>query len=226
MPAPQAADDSGRAAKWSRPTEMDECDSTPVARWIFAGRRAGHPLVALIYFSPNYPLHGNRRMNPVFRLALATIAAVTGIATLAGAQTSGAPLASRDTHSDSVAVASAVSQFHEALTRGDSVSALSFLASDAVVLEGGSMESRSEYRSHHLSSDIKFAQAVRSVRSPIKVVVSGETAWTTGTSTAQGEFNGRAINSTGAELMVLTRTPTGWKIRSIHWSSRSRRTTP
>jgi hypothetical protein len=36
-------------------------------------------------------------------------------------------------------------------------------------------------------------------------------------------MNGRAINSSGAELMVLVRTSSGWKISAIHWSSRARR---
>jgi ketosteroid isomerase-like protein len=46
-------------------------------------------------------------------------------------------------------------------------------------------------------------------------------AWATSTSTARGEFRGRPVNSEGAELMVLTRTPEGWKISAIHWSSRT-----
>ncbi len=124
---------------------------------------------------------------------------------------------------DSSAVVTAVNTYHDALSRGDSARALTILADDAVVLESGGVESRSEYRSHHLSSDIAFAKAVKSDRSPLTVIVDGNTAWTAGTSTTVGQFNGRAINSVGAESMVLTKTPDGWKIRSIHWSSRNRR---
>lgn len=124
---------------------------------------------------------------------------------------------------DSAEVVQTVTNYHKALTSGDSLTALTLLATDAVILESGGMETRSEYRSHHLPGDIAFARAVKSVRSPLKVVVAGSTAWTFGTSTAQGEFNGRPINSLGAESMVLTRTPNGWRIRSIHWSSRNRR---
>jgi hypothetical protein len=36
-------------------------------------------------------------------------------------------------------------------------------------------------------------------------------------------MNGRAINSVGAELMVLVRSGSTWKIAAIHWSSRQRR---
>jgi ketosteroid isomerase-like protein len=124
---------------------------------------------------------------------------------------------------DSAAVAGVVNQFHDALEKGDSATALSLLASDAVVLESGRLETRNEYRSHHLSSDIQFSRAIKAVRAPLKVVVVGDIAWTSGTSTAQGDFNGRAVNTTGAESMVLSRSSGGWKIRSIHWSSRARR---
>jgi hypothetical protein len=47
-------------------------------------------------------------------------------------------------------------------------------------------------------------------------------AWVVGTSTTRGEYRGRPVNSAGAELMVLTRTPHGWRIAAIHWSSRRR----
>ena len=125
--------------------------------------------------------------------------------------------------SDSAAVASAVARYHQALESGDSVSALALLTSDAVILESGGVETREEYRSHHLPADIAFSMAVKSVRSPVRVTIRGDVAWAASTSTAQGDFRGRAINSAGAELMVLIRTNAGWKITAIHWSSRSRR---
>jgi ketosteroid isomerase-like protein len=124
---------------------------------------------------------------------------------------------------DSAAVAATVERFHTAVVAGDSARALSLLTADAVVLESGGMETREEFRSHHLPADIAFAQAVKSERGPMRVVVRGDAAWTTSTSTATGEYRGRQVNSSGAELMVLTRTPQGWRIAAIHWSSRTRR---
>ena len=53
--------------------------------------------------------------------------------------------------------------------------------------------------------------------------VAGDAAWVTSTSTTVGSFNGRAVNSTGAELMVLSKDTAGeWRIRAIHWSSHRR----
>jgi ketosteroid isomerase-like protein len=124
---------------------------------------------------------------------------------------------------DSSAVAAVVDSYHKALASGDSTSALNLLAPDAVILESGGMETRAEYRSHHLPGDIGFARGVKSIRGPLKVTLNGTTAWTSSTSTTQGEFNGRAINSVGAESVVLTKSGTSWRIRSIHWSSRNRR---
>ncbi len=123
---------------------------------------------------------------------------------------------------DSAAVAAVVTRYHDALASGDSAGAVALLADDAIILESGGVESRAEYRSHHLASDIAFARAVKSVRGQLRVTIAGSTAWTWGTSIAQGTFNGRPINSNGAESMVLTRDAGGWRIRSIHWSSARR----
>ncbi|MET0397356.1 MAG: nuclear transport factor 2 family protein [Longimicrobiaceae bacterium] len=125
--------------------------------------------------------------------------------------------------SDSAAVAATVERYHRSLASGDSAAALALLTTDAVILESGSAESRAEYRSHHLPADIEFARAVPSQRGPLRVKVQGDAAWATSTSTTQGQFRGRAVNSAGAELMVLTRTRDGWRIAAIHWSSRTRR---
>jgi len=133
-----------------------------------------------------------------------------------------APSASAQS-TDSVAVVSAVRAYHAALVSGDSLAALRLLAPDAVILESGAMESRSEYRSHHLPADIGFARAVPSVRKEVAVTVVDDVAWASSTSTTEGTFRDRPVNSMGAELMVLSRTPDGWQIRAIHWSSRTRR---
>ena len=109
------------------------------------------------------------------------------------------------------------------IARGDATGALRLLAADAVILENGSLESLEEYRLHHLPADIEFAQAVPTRRSAMQIAVSADAAWASSTSVTQGSYRERAINSAGAELMVLSRTNTGWVIRAIHWSSRTLR---
>lgn len=137
---------------------------------------------------------------------------------------SAAPLPTAPGLGDSADAVAVVDAFHRALAAGDSLAALAFLAPDVVILESGGAETRDEYRSHHLPGDIAFARAVPSRREALAVTVQGDVAWVTATSTTQGQFRDRQINSAGAELVVLTRSGSGkWMIRAIHWSSRARR---
>jgi ketosteroid isomerase-like protein len=124
---------------------------------------------------------------------------------------------------DSADVAATVLRFHGALATGDSAAALAILAPDAVVLEAGTIETYEEYRTQHLAGDIAFARAVVAERGPLRVRVQGDVAWAISASTTVGTFRDRPINSSGAELVVLTRSADGWRIRAIHWSSRQRR---
>lgn len=96
---------------------------------------------------------------------------------------------------------------------------MKFLAPDATILEGGAIETRAEYESHHLAADMAFAKAVPSTRSEVRVRIEGNTAWLTSASRTEGTFQERPINSRGAELVVLSKTAEGWQIRAIHWSS-------
>ena len=132
------------------------------------------------------------------------------------------PLTAQTASADSAAVVTAVQSFHSALTEGDSATVLDLLSADARIVEGGGIETRAEYRSGHMRGDMRFASAVSREIGSIRVVVLGDVAWATSTSVTQGEARGRNIDSRGAELMVLTREADGWKIRAVHWSSRSR----
>jgi ketosteroid isomerase-like protein len=123
----------------------------------------------------------------------------------------------------SVQVVAIVDQYHAALASGDSTTALSLLAEDVMILESGGVETKERYRSGHLSGDMRFAQAVPRERSEITVQVLGDVAWAWSTSITQGQMGDREINSQGAELAVLARVDGKWLIKSIHWSSRQRR---
>ena len=123
---------------------------------------------------------------------------------------------------DSAAVAAVVERYHAALVSGDTAAAMTLLAPEAVVLESGGMESRQEYREHHLPADMEFARSVTHERGPVAVRVVGEAAWAWSASGSLGRFRERDIDAQGAELMVLRRAPEGWRIEAIHWSSRSR----
>jgi ketosteroid isomerase-like protein len=122
---------------------------------------------------------------------------------------------------DAVAITSVVRAYHIALKAGDAQAVSRLLAPDAVILEGGDRETRAEYLEHHLQADIEFAQAVPTRHGEMDVIVNGEVAWAISTSVTQGTYQTKPVSLAGAELMVLSKTPAGWVIRSIHWSSRS-----
>ena len=129
------------------------------------------------------------------------------------------PAEAQGATSDSIAVTSAVSRYHDALSRGDSLAALALLTPTAVILESGEFETRDQYRKGHLPADIGFAAAVPSRRTVGRVTIRGDMAWVASSSVTRGKMRGRAINSAGAELMVLERNVEGWRISAIHWSS-------
>ena len=122
---------------------------------------------------------------------------------------------------DAAGITAAVEGFRRALTQGDRAAALALLAPDAAILESGHLQTRTEYEREHLGEDIAFARATKAEHSPLKIQHEGNVAWTTAISKTTGTFNGRKIDSSGVELMVLTKTESGWRIRAIHWSSRA-----
>lgn len=124
---------------------------------------------------------------------------------------------------DSAAVAGALRAFHAALQAQDTAAVRALLAEGAVVVESGSVETREEYLAHHLPADMAFARAVAREAEAIGVTLAGDVAWTVSSSRIRGTYRDRPIDSVGAELVVLVRHADGWRIRAIHWSSRSAR---
>ncbi len=118
-------------------------------------------------------------------------------------------------------ITAAVEGFHRALEQGDRAAALALLAPDAAILESGESQTRAEYEHEHLGEDMAFARATTTERSPLIIRQDGNVAWTTATSKTTGTFKGRKIDSTGVELMVLSKSESGWRIRAIHWSNRT-----
>jgi ketosteroid isomerase-like protein len=156
-------------------------------------------------------------------MRLMTSAAIAATLVLSGAT---APAHGQHAHTsaaDSAAVVHVIHQFHNALETGDSATVLRLLHDDAVILETGDIETKQEYRSHHLPSDIAFARAVPRETGPVRVSVHGDVAWASSTSIARGRYRDRDVNSQSAELVILQRGGDGWVISAIHWSSRNLR---
>lgn len=124
---------------------------------------------------------------------------------------------------DSVAAVAAVERFHGALAASDSALAVSVLADDALVIESGAIQSRAEYLSHHLGADMKGSQGSKGVRSVSNVTVVGTMAYVVSKTETPARGAKGSTASELVELMVVSRTTNGWKIRAVHWSSRRRR---
>jgi ketosteroid isomerase-like protein len=151
------------------------------------------------------------------------LAVMAAIAISAGGSSAGAQQNPRTEAVDSAAAIAAVESFHRAIVNGDSVAAVALLHADVVVLESGDLETRKDYLGHHLRADMAFAKAVPEQRTVRSVTVAGEAAWVVSTNRTVGTFQGRAIDSEGAELIVLRKTSDTWKIAAIHWSSHRKR---
>ncbi len=145
-----------------------------------------------------------------------------GLAVVLAVLVAGGAVSAQSSDADVAAVRAVVDTFHSAIREGKPEAAAGTLADDAIMLEAGGVETREEYVKGHLPADIEFEKGVSTTRSPIRVVVSGDTAWVTSTSDVTGTYQSKPVNFLGAESMVLTRLKTGWRIRLIHWSSRQR----
>lgn len=147
--------------------------------------------------------------------------AATALSTSQAAASRGDDLRSAP-NPDSAAVVAVVDAFHQALEDADTAAVRRLLAEGAIIQEGGGIEDRSEYFAHHLPADMAFAGAVSAERRLVSVRVREDVAWVASSSRRVGTYRDREIDMQGAELMVLTRGPDGWRIAAIHWSSRSR----
>ena len=123
---------------------------------------------------------------------------------------------------DSMAVADVIEQFHAAVAAADSAMAAGLLTAEALILESGGQETKEEYFSHHFHGDAAFLAGTTREPGTSQLRLIGDAAWVASISRIHGTFRDRDIDSNSAELMVLQRTPEGWRIAAIHWSSRSR----
>lgn len=154
----------------------------------------------------------------VLTVALALLTAPAALAAQGGATPPSGPAPSPEAEAE---VREVVEGFGRALAAADSIAALGHLHPDVVIYEGGHAETLEEYRSHHLGHDIAFLQATEQATTREQVTVSGDVALSLRESATRGRYRDREVNALGTETLVLVRTPEGWKIRHIHWSSRN-----
>jgi ketosteroid isomerase-like protein len=126
----------------------------------------------------------------------------------------------QSTATDSAAVGAVVDTFYGAMKSGNKAGAMALIAEDAMFVEGGRLETRAQYEANHLPADIEFEQAVEGKRTSMHVTIDRDAAWVIATTEYHGRFENDPVDFISAQLMLLTRQESRWKIRSIHWSSR------
>ncbi len=122
-----------------------------------------------------------------------------------------------------VEAAAVVDQFQKRLAQGRTKEAEALLDPNVLIYEGGGVErSRAEYASHHLKSDAEFLKSANVAQLLRTGHVEGNSAWiaTASELKAQGPKPAHLLMT---ETMVLRRTPQGWLITHIHWSSKPKK---
>lgn len=115
-----------------------------------------------------------------------------------------------------------VDAFHAALARGDEGASRAFLSDDVLIFESGGVErSAAEYAAHHLPADAKFAAATAHAVTSRTARATADTAWIATEGRTTGNWKGQPVDSLSTETMLLVRTPGGWRIQHVHWSSQS-----
>jgi len=126
----------------------------------------------------------------------------------------------RDTVKDEADVKATLEAFYGAMKTGDTATAMAQIAQDAMFVESGRLETREQYEKNHFPNDFAFEKQITGKRTPWRITINGDTAWVIASTTYMGPVDGDDVNFVSSQLAVLTREMDGWKIRSIHWSSR------
>ncbi|TAK51746.1 MAG: DUF4440 domain-containing protein [Betaproteobacteria bacterium] len=110
--------------------------------------------------------------------------------------------------------------FRSALEGGREQAVLALLVPELLVYESGDRNrSRTEYAAHHLRADMAFLAQAR-VRVLEQVVsTEGSSAWVA----TRSRIVAPSADLISTETLMLRRTPDGWRIWHIHWSSRKAR---
>jgi hypothetical protein len=110
--------------------------------------------------------------------------------------------------------------FQDALQIGNREVALRWLASDVTVTEWGTTDaSRDAYAREHMAMDMAFLKTATVVILDRRVRPSADSAHIMTTSRVTGRAGAMPVDVTVTEESVVKRTPEGWRVASIEWST-------
>jgi mono/diheme cytochrome c family protein len=116
--------------------------------------------------------------------------------------------------------AATVSDFQKLLASGNTEGASAVLDPAVLIYESGEVEkSRAEYASHHLKADAAFLKGA-----DVRVLSrNGGAADSLAWIATESELKTKGVKPTSlisTETMILSRSPQGWHVIHVHWSSR------
>ena len=120
-------------------------------------------------------------------------------------------------------VIKALDAFHQAIIDNDSQAAKKLLSDSVQILEGGNIETKEEYLSHHFHSDGKFLSAMKREIESRNVSIDGNIAWVSTQTHTRGTYSDRQLDLNSLELAVLKKEEGHWQITALHWSSNTRK---
>jgi uncharacterized protein (TIGR02246 family) len=116
--------------------------------------------------------------------------------------------------------------YEEAFNAKDLQKLGGFYLPEATVYEGGGVNRGwDDYRDHHLGPELESFQDLRFSRDEVEARVlgpDGRSAYVIARYHLEARVDGKKIDATGLETLVLVKNSSGWKIRHSHTSSRPR----
>ena len=162
--------------------------------------------------------------HPPFRRLLIAACLALAAPAFASPHQDGAAATAEAIPEDARPAVAVVEEFSAALKAGDFERVRALLADDVLVLEGGGAErSKQEYFASHAAADAGFLRDahVQVMRRTARVY--GDVAMVGTESEMHASKDGAPLTLLGSETMILKRTPEGWRIVHIHWSSRPKK---
>lgn len=116
--------------------------------------------------------------------------------------------------------------YEEAFNAKDLPKLGAFYLPEATVYEGGGVNRGwDDFRDHHLGPELESFQDLRFSRDEVEAHIlepDGRSAYVIARYHLEATVEGRKIDASGLETLVLVKTSSGWKIRHSHTSSRPR----
>lgn len=135
--------------------------------------------------------------------------------------TLGMPVTVQNIAPSAMAAVKVVDAFSAAIKAGKLDTAEKLLDPSVLILEsGGSERSRDQYLRGHAIADAAFLQNARQQLRYRQAQAEGDFAWVASEGELRSKENGKQSMLRTTETMLLKKTPQGWKIVHIHWSSR------